>query len=137
MIQNYKTITEIANTFKIKASFHLLFFKFNLKNSSRLCLGVVYLIIKLKKLIIQFNKIIVKILRLKNFEIIFIILLLFSLIREISLNGIWEIKNNATSILVAFKKYALFKFPFDNSQNALVVPQTGHSTPIILSIRQK
>lgn len=36
-----------------------------------------------------------------------------------------------------FRLYAEIKFPFDNSQNALVVPQTGHSTPNNRSIRQK
>jgi hypothetical protein len=44
---------------------------------------------------------------------------------------------NATNKLEILKESALLKLPFDSSQNALVVPQTGHSIPINLSNRQK
>jgi len=46
-------------------------------------------------------------------------------------------KNSATGKVDEFSVNALLRFPFDNSQNPLVIPQTGHSTPNNRSIRQK
>ena len=73
----------------------------------------------------------------KYFESKFILVCELSLSNEITLNGICKMKNEATNKLVKFNVNALFIFPFANSQNALVVPQTGHSTPNNLSIKQK
>lgn len=73
----------------------------------------------------------------KYFESKFILVCELSLSNEITLKGICKIKNDATNKLVKFKVNALLMLPLDNSQNALVVPQTGHSTPNNLSIKQK
>jgi hypothetical protein len=88
-------------------------------------------------LITQVVNIIIKIMFPKYFDNKFTLCLVLSFIRESNLNGICNIKNDATNKLLKFKLCALFIFPFDNSQNALVVPQTGHSTPNNLSIKQK
>lgn len=74
---------------------------------------------------------------LKYLEILLTSGISFSLYNEIVLNGIWKTKKEATKKLDKFKLYAWFKFPDAISQNALVVPQTGHSIPITLSNRQK
>jgi hypothetical protein len=46
-------------------------------------------------------------------------------------------KNDETRILVLLKVRALFISPPESAQSALVIPQTGHSTPNSLSIKQK
>lgn len=73
----------------------------------------------------------------KYFENKFILFRVFSFVNENNLNGICKMKNDATNKLVKLKLTALLIFPFDNSQNALVVPHTGHSTLNNLSIKQK
>lgn len=61
----------------------------------------------------------------------------WALINEKTLKGICKMENEATRILVKLKANALFISPLESAQKALVIPQTGHSTPNNLSIRQK
>jgi hypothetical protein len=67
----------------------------------------------------------------------FILVWKLPLSNEINLNGICKLKNKATNKLGKLKINALLMLPFANSQNALVVPQNGHSTLNNLSIKQK
>jgi len=88
-------------------------------------------------LIIQFVNITIHTVKLKYLEILLTLEISLLLNNEIALNGIWMTKKEATKKLDKFNLYACFKFPVAISQNALVVPQTGHSIPITLSNRQK
>lgn len=54
-----------------------------------------------------------------------------------NLNGIWKTRYTATNILAKLNPTAFLILPFDNSHNALVVPQTGQSIWNSFSNRQK